>query len=445
MNEIKVSFLKCKFTSKPIKPEAAEISSKIANKIETINGDNIKRFVKLVGEDGCTFCPATFKNGKRNKENFEQQQLFALDFDDGISFDEFKNRTEEFDLPFLFAYETFSSIDQNKFRAVFMNDLSISNRIVAEAILLALGTIFPEADRSCYKDVSKLYFGGKKLIYYDDTLPEIDIELLFRRLTYYLKERYKLNHYKKKIEEFSQETGIGLNQDGFLDVRVSDEPTEDAGATISVQKGSDLDRSLQDVSISPNAIIYNLYNIIANGEIDTIRQYKISLDLGGSTSGSSVGKRSLRNHKSYRLSDLRGIDDRCRLFREFTSGQIKIEHDQLFGIATNLINVDSGPSRFMAILSAKDHLYKATYHKWRHDLSYMTQNNYQPQSCNSFCPYKNECDHGTNLLSSVKLKRGMIERTPDYKEELSSVEEAEVDVDQAIREACVVPTLNLPV
>ena len=68
----------------------------------------------------------------------------------------------------VFAYDTLTSKNHNKFRIVFLNNAPMGHRIVAEAVQLALGKIFPEADPLCYKDVSKMYFGGKELTYFDE-------------------------------------------------------------------------------------------------------------------------------------------------------------------------------------------------------------------------------------------------------------------------------------
>ena len=119
---------------------------------------------------------------------------------------------------------------------MFLNDAPIDDRRVAEAVQMAIGEMFPEADSSCYKDVSKLYFGGKGIIYYDDKIPQINIESVFRNYTYCMKEKYKPNHYKDYIARFANETGIALNENRLLDVEVTDylpgtdNLTEDSGA-----------------------------------------------------------------------------------------------------------------------------------------------------------------------------------------------------------------------
>ena len=239
MDKIKVSLDEEGFRDKPKDEAIGKISNRIGASIKEVSCINMKKFALVVGRGGYTFCPATFKNGKRSKDNFEQQQMFALDFDNKdpnrrVSLEEVKARAKKYDLPILFAYDTFSSTDHNKFRVVFLNDVSIPHRGLAGTMQLALGTIFPEADPSCYRDVSKMYFGGKERLYHDDTVPTITIESLFRGLTYYLKDTTG-NHYKEKLSKFSRETGIALNKKGLLDVTMTDDPTESLGATPSTR------------------------------------------------------------------------------------------------------------------------------------------------------------------------------------------------------------------
>jgi hypothetical protein len=94
--------------------EAALIYDRIADRIKTYNS-NIKTFMRQAAKEGHTFCPATFKSNnhfgktRKRKENFGQLQLLALGFAKGIPSDEVKNRTEYYDLPMLFAYDTFTS------------------------------------------------------------------------------------------------------------------------------------------------------------------------------------------------------------------------------------------------------------------------------------------------------------------------------------------------
>ena len=439
MNNVRVSFDSVSYYAKPKGNAVAQISSRIGSQTKSLNSDNIRGFIGDVGLDGHTFCPATFKNGKRNKENFEQQQFLVLDIDNPdphqkISFEAVKSRADDYDLPILFAYDTFTSKNHDKFRVVFLNDIPIPDRKVAEAMQLAIGTIFPESDSTCYKDISKMYFGGQEVIYFNEDIPEINVEVIFRNLTHFTKDKHKANHYKQKLAKFSQETGIALNPKGFLDVTVSDVPTELHGATSSKPNGKN----------SPNAIIYNLNktNIIVDGENFPKKYYHINFDntSKSGTNNNSVAKtydkKISPNHKPYRSFIITQMYEKCQLYREFESATRRLHHGELHGISTNLLSVETGLQRFIDILSKNSSFYAEKKDAWqqRH-LPYIKQNNYHPENCNNFCPYRNQCSHGTNILSTVHPKRGTMEKVIGYKETFYPISEVEEDVYQAIHKA----------
>lgn len=438
MNTIKFSYDRQSFQSKPSGDEIRRINNRIARSVQKLDRNGLMETVIRIGSMGHTFSPATFKNGKRNKDNFEQQQLFALDFDNKapkkkLTFDEVKERAGQFEMPILFAYDTMSSMDHDKFRVVFLNDISVTDRRVAEAMQLAMGKLFPEADPSCYKDVSKLYFGGKGLLYYDEDLPTVSIESIFRNYTYCMRKRYKDNHYKEHIAKFSQETGIALTKKGLLDIKVADhlpepdDPTEDAGATQYTQNGKN----------SPTAIIYDQddSNIKATGEIFPNKYYVINFSSTRNSSVKTPGEKS-KSHKDFRAGVLQDMD-KCKLFQDFANGSRKLSHDELFGIATNLIQVETGTKYFMEKRLEYPDIYSddAKNEKWKIHLSYMEQHKYYPQSCDKYCPYHEECQHSKNILSTIHTKRRSMEKIAGYHETFYSMEEMQEDVYDAISRA----------
>lgn len=432
MDEIKISCDNQKFQLKPSGDIVRYISNRLARSVKVLSPKNVRRTAFSIGQEGCTFSPATFKGGKRNKDNFEQQQLIPLDFDNKdpnkkISFKEVKERAEHYELPVFFAYDTLSSINHDKFRVVFLNDAPIDDRRVAEAVQMAMGEIFPEADSSCYKDVSKLYFGGKEVLYYDEKMTKINIESVFRNYTYCMKEKYKANHYKDHIAKFAKETGIALNENGLLDVKVSDyppvsdNPTEVSGAEKYSKNGKN----------SPSSIICSNK---ANGEIFPNRYYIINFDTG-STSVKIADKKDT-NHKPYRAAILQDICKKCKLLDDFVTGNRKLSHDELFGIATNLIVVESGTKYFMETRARHSELYAdEKTEKWKADLSYMAQNDYRPERCEKYCPYHEECPYSRNILNTVHTGRGIMEPIAGYREEFVSMDEMQRDVYDAIHRA----------
>ncbi|QDR79622.1 hypothetical protein [Sporomusa termitida] len=80
-------------------------------------------------------------------------------------------------------------------------DTVVNYAKVAEIMLDALLTIFPEADITS-KDISQMYYGGKKLIYFDEAIPMINIDSLISNMSLYLYDRYGKKHYKDKIYNF---------------------------------------------------------------------------------------------------------------------------------------------------------------------------------------------------------------------------------------------------
>ena len=225
----------------------------------------------------------------------------------------------------------------------------------------------------------------------------------------------------------------GLTNKGFLDVTVGyddDNPTEHLGAN----KNND------DGKKSPSAIIYG-NNIIANGEIFP-KSYCINFIDSTSDGyvGESLGKtdnvnKKYSNHNTYRSSVLDEMKDKCRLCQDFYVGK-DMSHDELFGIATNMIQVETGYREFIRIQSTYPEVYDdKRRQKWTKDISYMKQQNYKPQFCQSFCPYRGSCNHGTTILFTVHPMRGTMEKLPNYNEKYYLIEEMQEDTYNAIYRA----------
>ena len=447
MFPIRLCFDQIAFPIKPTDTDIKSISMRIGGCPYPISTpDELRFFTEQVGAHGCTFCPATFKNNTRRKDSFEQQQIIALDFDNrdpstSVSLDEVRSRASKYDLKIVAAYDTFSSKDHDKFRVLFINDAAITDVRVMEAVQLALGYIFPEADPTCIKDVSKMYFGGKKLIYYNGTIPVINVETVFRSLTYYFEDQYN-NHYREKLKKFSTLSGIALNSKGLLDVLSSDEPFETAHLT---EKYSGASQQDQDREISANHFyIYNYIIIKANGGnfpryyrvgLCTSNSSVVTIDAGNSYDHPAHDKRKPSEyHKNYRSSTLSQMYRECQLYRDLLDGSRKLSHEELFHLQINMRNIDSGDSEFLSDLRRFPSLYSdEKVREWKRHCKYNKQQGYHPSSCSkSGCPYRETCNHGENILTTVHPKRGTVERDTNFQERYYPLEEAEQDMRAAI-------------
>lgn len=424
------------FSTKPQADVIKGISTRISGcPIQINNRAELEDFIKKVSTQGYTFCPATFSDNHRCQQNFVQEQLIAMDFDNDkpgktVTFDEIKNRADYYDLHPLFAYHSLRSTpDHPKFRLLFLNDVSISDPRVAKAMQLAIGEIFPEADPSCYSDVSKMYFGGKELIYYDETIPMIDIDTIFCNLHHCIKKNYGEKHYKEKIRRFSKKTGISLTKKGFFNVSKSDEPDKSAHLT----EGTGASSLIKNGGNSPSTII--MYNRIGDGENPPFCTINFN-DRG--TSNPSVGVDSPEshsdNHRQHRSSIIKSIRQCCLLYREFEDGERSLQHDESYHLLCNLIFVESGSSRFINIMSKYPELYDKVW-KWANDVKRIEETQESPTTCDRYCPHCKECNHARNILTTAHPIRNLMEPDPNCDIKYYSLEEAQDDAYDVIHEA----------
>lgn len=172
--EIQVHLDAEKYVLKPTKENTKLINNRIIKSVETTTIQELAE--KITSPNGQTWLPAVLE-GSRTNDSWKHQQIFALDFDSGITFNEVLNRLKEYGLDCAFAYSTFSnSPEKEKFRVIFQLDHVVTDKKFRYQIQLALIYLFPEADDHC-KDASRLFFGGKDLIY-ENYSYYLDIDLL---------------------------------------------------------------------------------------------------------------------------------------------------------------------------------------------------------------------------------------------------------------------------
>lgn len=376
MKKYEVSFNNKRYNSKPAGNEIGKISNNLYTKCI-----NYKELAYEVGERGCTFSPAVY-DGKRQKENYIGQQLIGLDFDNGVTFDEIKERAEHYRLPILFAYKTFSYTEEHeKFRVVFaLNDM-IFDSFTGEAIMAMFMKIFGDCDEAC-KDSSHMFFGGNGLLELADEPIEIsgrDVLIVF---VTYMNDKYDENHYTREIKKFYKNIGIKYNK--IL-------PVVDDGKFVYERINSPVPSN----------------NIIKN-------------------------KKSRR--VVTRNFDWNILYDRCRLYRNFVDGNEYYYYPQLFHIATNLINVENGKKKFLSILKSQNNADCKLYHTrdWNVILNILITMDYQPQGCNG-CPYASECLHTKNMVLTAKPGKSTILQT--VKKEYVMIEEAESDLKEKFMQA----------
>lgn len=405
MNDFKVSFNKYPSKAPPNSKEIEMLNSFTADNAVAINRDSIQSFADMVGNKGCSFCPATFNGGVKSKETFDQSQLLALYFDSmDISLAEVTNRAERYGLPIVFAYDTFSTGNRRRFTVVFLNDAPVPHLKVAEIISEALLTIFPEADPKS-RDITSLFHGGNKLLFFDEAVPTINVYSLIMNMCLCLKKRYGDNH-KRNVYDFSERTGLGLTDRKMPDVSVVESLSK--ADLLEVTGFTD-----EDLSPIPNIYIIENGDKSSSGTTGTKLFYIINGNQrirGNSTDTADQphpDKKNRRTHLTHRSADLTVFGSDCRLLRDFEAGTLKLNLDELLDFSTTFIQIESGSSWLMGIL--RKHSYfggdPAKYENWEYYLSYMKKTDRQASPCDRFCPYSRQCHHAGNISSTAKPKQ----------------------------------------
>lgn len=407
MNEFNVSISKISSKREFNNKEMEMFDILIADNTELIKNDNVRSFVEQVGSKGHVFCPSTFKEGLKSKDTFEQSQLLALHFDSKeTSFKEIKDRTEQYDLPILFAYDAFSIGSRNKFSIVFLKDSPSSSLKEAEAMQNSLMMMFPEADKSC-DDVSKVYNGGNKVLYFDDTTPAVSVDMLFMNMSLHLRNRYGATNYKRKIVEFSKTTGVALNERKLPEISIVENFTEGIKENIN-------DKNSQN----PIMIDYG------NSEKLSKLKYLIKFEDDEGKYSVSSNQKKPSSHKAYPSDTLKSISSSCRLYQEFELGNKTLSQQELLGIATNLTQVESGETKFKDMISSNSYYCgeKEKYDNWSYYFYYIKDKG--PRPCISFCSYHATCPHGKDILSTSKPKYHQIEKIANCNNHWVGLDEA---------------------
>lgn len=406
--------------------ELKNFDSLITKFSPTIDNDKFKEFVYLVGKRGWIFCPSIFNGHRKSKETYKQSQLVALYFNSAsipgkksASYYEIKDRAKRYELPILFAYDCYSldfSDEIERFCIVFLLNNAFSELREAEAVQKALMMIFPEANKNY--SVLSLYQGGNEVLYWDKTMPVLDVDWLFMKMCLCLKERYGSTNYKRKVIKFSKETGLVLDEKGLPEITIVDHDNSSSNDN-------------ENDKIMPKCII----DINRSGKILSNVKYKIHLnDANDHSDNEQLTWMNSSKRSPYRSNDLKQLDSGCRLYHEFMSGERNLSQCELHGLATNLAQVESGAAMFKRTLRSKSYyLQEQGYDDWNYHFFYLKGRDVKP--CKSFCPYHGNCPHGKNILSTLRPRYHQIEKVADYDECLVGLDEASEDFKEKFIEA----------
>lgn len=333
------------------KPNKNEIPT-ISNRLTLQTGLTVNElFTYLTQPYSYTWCPSLF-NGKRKNDNWEGQMVFALDFDCGVKPDEVIKQFNDFGIrPNIIYYSFSDSTELRKFRIILLVDTVVTDYEQALAVRKGLINTFPQCDKSC-KDAARMFFGGKN----GELLNAEPIRL-------------------EKIVEF---------------------------ICINLISGDDN----QTRKIEENWYNLLLYNndIQKSAKNDEKSKKSTSTVIPQTQLHTNKYLESLKNHNF----NFEKMKDRVQIFREFSEGK-RLSHDELLGLATNLIWTKGGLSKMKSTMLKYNHLGITDYSQHNFNiLPYVKKMGYYPMWLKKFSPYPDDWNY-TNLISAGKDTRGMIE------------------------------------
>jgi hypothetical protein len=294
------------------------------------------------------------------------------DIDHDLSFNDACSRCVRFGIQPCFAYSTFNAVDNERFRMAFLLPYVIEDKRLRNIVAQALLVFFPECDKNC-ADPSRLFYGGKKLLLedYDQT---IDIPGLIEGMCEYLFTEDP-QHAARKLSNYCKITGVQLTN-GLPAIELIDSGEYITSPVInSTRLAGNSPLANQSILIHYNPNMHTL--ITENG-----------------------GPREL-----IRNFDWDDLETNCQLYKEFKNNIRSLDHNERFGLATNLLCIQGGEKIFKESLMLRIDYDKP---KWRGTVTYIKKKAYLPKQCNKYCPYADSCEHDKNLIGTTKLPRGMI-------------------------------------
>lgn len=202
-NDIKCMYFNHRFKDKPQGKQCGWVQKSLTQVNITI--ENLAD--ALV--HGASFKPGVLAGGNK-AENWIEQQLFGLDFDDGIRIEEAYDKVISLGITPCFMYTTFSHKEEHhKFRMIFCNDTVITDGNIRDRLQATLMGTIGGIDEVCFNR-DRLFFGGKgHTVLYPDYDIRINAESIIEKYWNDDFEQY-ISNAKPKSKKKKDSTAAGI-------------------------------------------------------------------------------------------------------------------------------------------------------------------------------------------------------------------------------------------
>lgn len=170
-DEVEVLLDEVEHTAKPQGKEVGRITKALPNNRVKVAISNLASFI----EKGCSFKASVLTS--TTKDSFVSSNIVALDVDNKESYttiDEFMKLTGEAQLKPFMLYETFSSkTEHQRFRVLYRFSKTITDSEEMEKLYNYVWSLFPTVDLDYSVDHSKILYGGKKVVFHNNSINEV--------------------------------------------------------------------------------------------------------------------------------------------------------------------------------------------------------------------------------------------------------------------------------
>ena len=387
---LKINLIENTKKEKPSKKEYSIIQKTICSE-ENVKEIDFETFVDLVGNNGAIWKSSFMEGGAKNI-NFKCAYMLSLDFDNGISINEFLENSKDLGLEPTFIYETFSSTNEfNRFRAIWKLKEVIEYPQLKTALQLMLMEVFSDCDSAC-KDLSRLWIGGKSVAFYNP-MNTLNIENLLNATINAIDKNATANNFTRDMKAFCKKIGINIyNNMPFI---LKSEKIDVNREVFYIQ----LYREVREKHQKMNFFKYDNFEFSFTDSFDIDKNKNVSAKIQ-SIKGDKVKKIKVNFEK---------LSTKCGLFGDFLNGK-KLNHKEIQHLSFNLYECEGYPTLL------KDTLISNEYNNWQNKYNtYVSavNYNYAPTNCSNYCEHYFECQNPINIKSKYYQKENKAKKIED--------------------------------
>lgn len=366
--KVYVSIDEASFHRKPAGNEIIKMKYRTAGNWRQME---LKELADLNGNKGHAIIPAHLAGGISAK-HCVAMQIVALDFDHGCSFADIKHKCDAMGLSITYAYHTFSSsAEEEKFRVIFVLEELLEDQFVIDMLLQMMQAIFQECDHSC-KNMDRMFFGGKELIYFNG-----DARMALVQLLHPLLESLDVGkHFRENIRQFAKNANILL-----LNGHLAMGSWEERDVILGEKMDSAIIHKIGESKKSPFFVVEGYMH--QSNTSPKRKMKRVNIGTGEAC---------------------------CQLYNDFREG-IDIGHNARFAIITNFLFINGGRKDFLNTIEMF-YGYEAC-EKWKKDIKYMR--GYYPKRCSAdFCPYYGTCENVGTIVDTLAMDRKIYREKEEY-------------------------------